>query len=306
MKTMLTLITVLFTQNLWANVHTATVVHASGEVIVLNTSGSAPFVLYQNKKYAYRPAKIGSKVIAGEIIQTKGNSKAKLIFSNGDSLNVGAGSSIMMPKPLNKTKDKETELNVIYGKIRAIISKESPRNNLKIKTNTAVAGVRGTDVYLHHNLQTGTRVSVIRGQVEVVSKTESLKPVVVKTGYMTTSLVKQIKELKSIPLTKEKLIEVQVQSTVEDKKEVTKGIKKSLNTLEEKNKQVILADIKSYQPEVYKEFEKQKQKLTSDEMSAKVVSRIYKTAPSENPKYKPSKDELNSIGDDVYKKYFNQ
>lgn len=306
MKTTLTFLSLIFSFNLWANVHTGTFVHVSGEVIVLNKAGKKPFVLYQDKKYSYKPAKIGSRVDAGEVIQTKGNSKAKIIFANGDSLNVGAGSSIVMPQPTKNKKENETELKVIYGKIRSVISKKSPRNNLKIKTKTAVAGVRGTDVYLHHNMQKGTLVTVLRGKVKVSStERKNVKPVIVETGYMATDVVQDVKKIVKKPITKEKIIEVQVQSTVKDNEPLEKKVKKEVQVLEQKNKQVVIEDIQRYQPEIYKDIKDRKDKLTVDEISAKVSSKIYKKAPSERPKYKPTQDDLKNMGQDVYNKYFD-
>ncbi|MCH2534738.1 MAG: FecR domain-containing protein [Bdellovibrionales bacterium] len=307
MKTTLSLLTILFSLNLWANVHTGTFVQVNGEVLVLTQAKEKPFVLYQNKKYSYKPAKIGSRVGAGEVIQTKGNSKAKIIFANGDSLNIGAGSSIVMPKPTAKKKQKETELKIIYGKIRSVISKKSPRNNLKIKTKTAVAGVRGTDVYVHHNLQKGTLVTVMRGKVEVSSaENKKIKPITVETGYMTTDVLEDVQKIDKKPITKEKVIEVQVQSTVKPDVEVSETVKKEIQVLEKQNKEVVLEDIKNYQPEIYQEIKDTKDKMTVEEVSAKVVSKVYKAAPSESPKFKPSQEDLKGIGNDVYEKYFEQ
>lgn len=307
MKTTLSLLTILFSLNLWSNVHTGTFVQVNGEVLILSKAEKKPFVLYQSKKYSYKPAKIGGRVEPGEVIQTKGNSKAKIIFANGDSLNIGSGSSIVMPKPTTNKKDKETELKIIYGKIRSMISKKSPRNNLKIKTKTAVAGVRGTDVYVHHNLQKGTTVSVMRGKVEVSSlKDSKVKPVTVETGYMTNDVEINVKKIEKKPITKEKVIEVQVQSTIKDSVDVDKVVKKEIESLQAKNKSVVIEDIKKYQPEIYKQIEKTKDTMSVDEVSATVSSKVYKAAPSENPKYKPSQKDLKGMGSDVYDKYFNE
>lgn len=70
--------------------------------------------------------------------------------------------------------------------------------------------------------------------------------------------------------------------------------------------EVVLEDIKNYQPEIYNEIKDSKDKMTVDEVSAKVVSKVYKAAPSENPKFKPSQDDLKGIGSDVYEKYFEE
>ena len=85
-----------------------------------------------------------------------------------------------------------------------------------------------------------------------------------------------------------------------------KKVQEQIQNLEEKNKEVVLDDIKNYQPEIYKQIEKSKETMNADEVASKVISKLYKKAPSETPKYKPSQEELKNMGSDVYDKYFKE
>ncbi len=136
-----------------------------------NAQGVAPRILYNDEYYTVVPAKLGYKVEAGDVVRTGNDAKARIVYKNGDQFNVGEGTEYRVAvKNLNSGDDKKEKsvITLMRGQLRAIISKEGPRNNMEIKTQNVSMGVRGTDFYVSKKGNMGTsEVSVLRGEVEV-------------------------------------------------------------------------------------------------------------------------------------------
>ena len=65
-------------------------------------------------------------------------------------------------------------MEILFGKVRSLVSKNGDLKSLKVKTSSAVAaGVRGPIFFVSSNPSKGTQISVLRGKVEV-SMMESL------------------------------------------------------------------------------------------------------------------------------------
>jgi len=124
-------------------------------------------VLFEGEFYLVNDAKIGDKVENGNIVKTPPGAKARVIFENGDQINVGSGTAYR----IHWTQDSaqaETQVSLMYGKLRGVIEKGGPRSHLQVRTRTAVMGVRGTDFFIAEGAGDGaTEVSIIRGSVEV-------------------------------------------------------------------------------------------------------------------------------------------
>lgn len=278
---------------------------------------SKPTVKFENKFYTIKKAKIGTKLKFDQVIKTGPSSKLKINFINGDSMMIGPGTAYSL-KSLKGTikgrKKKSQMIHLIYGKIRAVVSKTGPRNNMRVKTKAAVAGVRGTDFYISYNPSEGvTRVDVLRGKVTVkgshTQKTQSVQ----KGFSLQISIDKKTKKsiAKLKPITKEKLIEIQketiVKVDVQAMQKQTDEIKKLVEELEIKAKKVILDDIKADDPEKYKTVISKFNKLTADEINQAVIKDLEEKAPTEPEMAKISEGDLqNSLENqsDAYKKYF--
>lgn len=138
------------------------------------------------------PAKVGKKVVQGDSILAGADSRAKIVMSDKNVINISPDSKIVIEKYENDGKDrKNVELNVVYGKVRASVEQkyDGEKNTFNIKTPSAVAGVRGTDFITGYN--PGTRVSQIitfSGTVAVgqPGPNGSIRnPVFVQPGQMT-------------------------------------------------------------------------------------------------------------------------
>ncbi len=366
--------------------HTGTIVKVKGNAHILinestKASGPRPRVSYQSKFYTEKKIRRGTKVRPGTIIQTSNNSSLKLIFGNGDHINIGPSTSYRFSVSEDKDKKERAVIDVYYGKVRALISKDkkNPRSGMRLKTPTAVAGVRGTDFFVSYNAGKGTELKVIRGKVAVVPQKIQPTPLTSKANEessKTTSPPKaaakktpkididklleqaividsgnvvEIKKPKSKeevdsakskssqsqvvsgttgkkledssykveesllvavkPISKESLLEVQaitVQEASGDEDTATNDDEmKNLKELEKQASQALLQDIKTYTPEILESAEIS-EKDSSDNINTKVLSSMFKSAPAEKPKQKPSQQEIDSIGKDIYENFFNK
>ncbi len=284
-------------------------------------------VLYEGLYYSITSVRPGMKIQNGNILRTGAKSKARIVYKNGDQFNVGQGTAYKVSWKKEKGKKTETTVDLIYGSLRGVVSKKGPRNNLKVKSRTAVMGVRGTDFYFSQKGSSGkTEVSVLRGKVELVQKSpetmplskEQLKRVEVPQGFsaeLISNLIKTDKKTKDksteahITLnqtSKHELLHIQKESKVVESKAdkvVEKEVIRELKQLERQAITTTLEDIKEYQPEVYEEIKKKKVK-SIDVVNTTVVAKAFKKAPLK--KAKKSFDDLDiEVEDDAYDKYFS-
>jgi hypothetical protein len=117
------------------------------------------------------PAKIGRKVFAGDTITAGPDSRAKIVMSDKNILNISPDSKIKIEKYTNdQAAGRNVELKVEYGKVRATVEQkyDGDKNKFNIKTPTAVAGVRGTDFITGFNAANRqTSVITFSGMVAV-------------------------------------------------------------------------------------------------------------------------------------------
>ncbi len=139
-------------------------------------------------------AKVGMKVNSGDSIAAGADSRAKVVMSDKNVLNISPDSKIVIEKYENDGKDKKNvELSVLYGKVRASVEQkyDGEKNKFNIKTPTAVAGVRGTDFLTSFNRETKvSQIVTFKGVVAVGLPGPGgsiLNPVFVKKGEMTSA-----------------------------------------------------------------------------------------------------------------------
>lgn len=140
------------------------------------------------------PAKVGMKVNSGDSISAGADSRAKVVMSDKNVLNISPDSKIVIEKYENDGKDKKNvELSVLYGKVRASVEQkyDGEKNKFNIKTPTAVAGVRGTDFLTSFNRETKvSQIVTFKGVVAVGQPGPGgsiLNPVFVKKGETTSA-----------------------------------------------------------------------------------------------------------------------
>ncbi len=273
--------------------------------------------LFEGEYYLIQTAKLGDAVPSGSIVRTFPDAHARIVYENGDQFYVGPGTSYRIAQKDNSKLD--TDIKLLYGRLRGVISKDGPRKELKIRTRTATMGVRGTDFYVEENgLQGGTEISVLRGAVEITPShsKESTRPTLLKTGMSASVLnatpVEKTEEKKEAEKTeskvevrttsKEDLVAVQNASEL---KIITQA-NPELALLEKKAVENTVKDIELYQPEFFKKINPSELN-NIQALNSKMVSLAQAVAPSvPTKKRKPKASELKENDSDVYDQYFKK
>ncbi len=134
-------------------------------------------------------AKINSKVFPEDAIVTGKDSRAKIVMSDRNIINVLPETKLRIDQYINNEKEKNVRLSLIQGKVRNNVEEkyDNEKNRFEVKTPTAVAGVRGTQFITSFNRLTNkTEIVTLKGEVAfqgLDAKSNKLtEPVVVKKG----------------------------------------------------------------------------------------------------------------------------
>lgn len=134
--------------------------------------------------------KVGLEVYDGDVIQTAENSFVKVLMSDGTLVTVVESSEIKIVdyssgNPHRSTRHANYQL--VYGKGRTRVPKGRVAPDVRITTPTAVAGVRGTEIFFEYDPSTGqTRIVVGEGTVNVVDPSQPGKEITLTDGMATT------------------------------------------------------------------------------------------------------------------------
>ncbi|MCB9025150.1 MAG: FecR domain-containing protein [Bdellovibrionaceae bacterium] len=142
-------------------------------------------------------ARLGQKVFPKDTIITDKDSRAKIVMIDDNIINVSPSSEIVFEKyeyePGNDKK--EVLIDVLYGKVRSKVNQkyDGAKNTFRVKTPSAVAGVRGTDFFTSFN-KTNNTSSVVTFEGEVAyglpGPNGSIRnAVAVKAGQMASNSV---------------------------------------------------------------------------------------------------------------------
>lgn len=140
------------------------------------------------------PGKVGGKVYPGDMITAGSDSRAKIVMSDKNVLNISPDSQMTIAKYESNAAsgDHNVELKVDYGKVRASVEQkyDGEKNQFNIRTPTAVAGVRGTDFLTAFNRTNNTtQITTFSGVVAVgagMAGGKIMNPVYVKPGQTTS------------------------------------------------------------------------------------------------------------------------
>lgn len=123
-----------------------------------------------------------------DVIETGAGGSAKIILGS-DRVTLAPDSRVVIAAHSGtQAKPKVDLLNLTYGKMRGLIQKrpnvgQNGSGAFRVKTFSAIAGVRGTDLYVGYNPNLGvTEQAVIEGKVEV-TQTGTKQSVMVEGGY---------------------------------------------------------------------------------------------------------------------------
>jgi hypothetical protein len=332
MKTTITiLLSLLLSFAAIAGKHDGIIVRLQGKAELLTNPSKkpgkgGPQVLLDGTYYTVKKARLGLKVFNGNILRTQNKSKVRIVYRNGDQINLAQASAYQVSWNPKKVKDDPSAINLMYGTIRGIVKKDGPRSGIKVKTRSAVMGIRGTDFNIAQNGFSGdTAVSVIRGNVEVNVKKTKKRPaqklevkqgqtaeVIVKKSKKKTTqkgkkkdVVEEIKVARVISTPKQDLVKIQKETTIpKPKKEEiakVKKVAKQLDKLEKAAAKTTLNDIKEYDKKLYKEI-KDKKVIEVDSINTLAVKKVAKKAPLKKMKF--NVDSLD-LSDEAFEEYFS-
>ena len=166
--------------------------HASADEIngvMMIVKGDIKVTSAKEKKTS--AGKVGTKVFPGDSITAGPDSRAKIVMSDKNVINLSPDTKITVEKYENDGKTKNVELNVSYGKVRASVEQkyDGEKSKFNIRTPSAVAGVRGTDFMTGYNAGTkATQIITFTGTVAVGAPGPGgsiVNPVFVQPGQMT-------------------------------------------------------------------------------------------------------------------------
>jgi hypothetical protein len=110
----------------------------------------AVLVLHKdNNKTAFKLQK-DSPVFPGDTLITEKGSRVTLLMQDNSVLTLTAQSKLVLDRAVYNPDQgrRDTKLQLLLGRMRAIVSKLAGKTSFTVKTPTALAGVRGTDFAL--------------------------------------------------------------------------------------------------------------------------------------------------------------
>ncbi len=148
-------------------------------------------VNYKEKgKDKFKPARKNRKVCQGYTVKTEADGRAKIEMADKNEINVSPDTELIIE---SYQSNQKAVLNVINGKVRSDVKQkynDTKQSHYRVKTKSAVAGVRGTEFLASYNQATNeARVVTFEGEVAVGQfNGENFVPkVTVKPGQFTSN-----------------------------------------------------------------------------------------------------------------------
>ncbi len=146
------LITIIHSQAILAKEHVGVIIAIQGKVFVKNTK-------------RWERATKGTQIFENSFVRTSKKSRAAISFKDGSRLIIGDSSIVSIEKFLIKKGKRKIDIFMFKGKIRNIISPFKGISNIQVKTQGAIAGVRGTEFVMYHKPPVNI-IYILRGKVK--------------------------------------------------------------------------------------------------------------------------------------------
>lgn len=124
----------------------------------------------------------GAAIDAGDRVKTSSDGRMALRFEEGSKINVGNDTELEITEFILKRKSRNAAFKLSTGKVRAVVNKFSGTSDIKVLTNTGVAGVKGTDFII---LNQGSANVLFGKEDQVNVKGDDGKSVALTPGTMT-------------------------------------------------------------------------------------------------------------------------
>ena len=214
-----------------------------GEVVAVHSHAAT-------QGFRLRP---GTMLYKGDTIFTMKKGKVRFRMNDGSILSLASGTKLVLNKSVYKKKKKSRSsfLNMAFGKARFLVVKliNFKRSEFKVKTPTAVCGVRGSDYVIEASEQISVFIALEATSIEVSgTKDPKAKPVVLNEyemskvyagGYPSEPIKLTPEEIKRV---KEQFISVAPDESEPEADELQAGTDTG-------GKQVAMSDVRVLVPE---------------------------------------------------------
>lgn len=172
---------------------------------------------------------IGDFVEASDVIKTELDSYCEIQFGDTAVVKVQQNTEIAMETLMLDGENANVALNMQNGSVLCKVQKLAGGDKFKVKTQTAVCGVRGTEFGVQAETDKKTKVAVKEGSVSVLPSTidvDKLKEKVANKGEDVQNLLAQIEETASVVEANQELEleEADVAQTEKSTKEIEKVV----------------------------------------------------------------------------------
>ncbi|MBI3541058.1 MAG: FecR domain-containing protein, partial [Deltaproteobacteria bacterium] len=152
------------------------VVFVKGQATVIRTANP------QAKQLSF-----GASILPLDTLQT-GAGALKILFEDKTVLSLGDHSKVLITEYLYQPSQgtRRSIFDIIKGTVRTIVEPSALKNDqVELQTETAVAGIRGTDVGIHVLSATAAQFLCFDGKFETYFKENPAEKVMVETGTFT-------------------------------------------------------------------------------------------------------------------------
>lgn len=136
---------------------------------------------------AAAPATFGANVLPMDTLETAAG-ELKVLFEDKTLLFLGANSKVLVTEYVYDPAkgERSTLYDIVRGTVRAVVDQPSvlKKNDVRLQTPTAVAGIRGTDVGVRM-MGKASRMVCFNGRFEAYARSNPEGRVMVKTGEWT-------------------------------------------------------------------------------------------------------------------------
>ncbi|NOX96661.1 MAG: FecR domain-containing protein [Nitrospirae bacterium] len=114
------------------------------------------------------PAVVDENISAGDILRTKGLSKAEITFQDGSILRLAPNSVVKIEKYLldDKGRRRKGDISLARGKIRMIVTRSRTSSPFIINTPNASGKTKGSDIFVFYQIQS-TGMLMVKGNLSL-------------------------------------------------------------------------------------------------------------------------------------------
>lgn len=152
----------------------------------------------------------GLLLYKGDTLMTLDKGRVRIKLNDGSLLSQSSNTEITLNKSIydREKKTRSSFLGMVLGKARFLVSKlfSFKRSEFKVKTPTAVCGVRGSDFALEVTAEVTRATAFENTEIELISLVDPEAPPVVLTDFMTSSVYRD-----KLPTVPERLPEIEIE-----------------------------------------------------------------------------------------------